>query len=291
MKPPPFRYVRATSVAHVIETLAAHAGVAKVLAGGQSLMPMLNFRLLEPEVLVDINGIEALKGITQTPSGLRIGALTRHREVAASPLVARHFPVVTAAMRHVAHMSIRNRGTFGGSVSHADPAAEMPLMSVLLDARMTIAGPSGERSVPARDFFAGALTTTLGDDEILTSIELPLLPQASRWAFEEMAVRAGDYALASVGVVLTMSATGVADPRIALGGVGQTPLRATAAEAVLQDKPLTDDMIAAAARAAAAECDPMSDLHASAEYRRHLVEVLVRRCLRAARAGAEGRAA
>lgn len=283
MKPPPFRYVRATSLAQAVETLAANPGAARVLAGGQSLMPMMNFRLLEPNVLVDINGLDALQGISEAPDHLRIGALTRHRETETSAIVARHFPVLAAAIRHVAHMSIRNRGTFGGSLSHADPAAELPMLAVLLDARIRIAAKGDERVVAARDFFIGALTTVLADGEIVTAIELPFLPLPAGWAFEEVAIRAGDYALAAVGVTVAEQAGKVSAARIGLAGVGQTPLRADAAEARLTGQPLTPETIAAVAATASAGCDPMSDLHASADYRRHLVEVLVRRCLTKAR--------
>jgi aerobic carbon-monoxide dehydrogenase medium subunit len=279
MKPPPFRYVRATSLEQAIGMLTAHPGVAKILAGGQSLMPMLNFRLLEPDILVDINGIPDMKGISEAAGHLRIGALTRHREVEASPLIARHFPVLAAAIRHVAHMTIRNRGTFAGSLAHADPAAELPMMAMLLDARILLTGPKGERVLTARDFFVAALTTALQDNEIVTAIELPLLRQPSGWAFEEVARRAGDYALAAAGVTLSQEQGRIRDVRIALAGVDQTPIRATTAEAGLHVQSLDADAIAQAAKTAAAHCDPPGDLHASADYRRHLVEVLVRRCL------------
>ena len=279
MKPPPFRYVRAITLAQAVGTLAKHLGGAKVLAGGQSLMPMLNFRLLEPDVLVDINGIAELAGISETGGQLRIGALTRHRDIETSPLIARHFPVLTSAIGHVAHMTIRNRGTFAGSLAHADPAAELPLMAMLLDARIHICGSNGERVLAAHDFFAAALTTALRDDEIVTAIELPLLPQPSGWAFEEVARRAGDYALAAAAVTYSQDQGRVRDVRIALAGVAQTPIRATGAEAELNGQSLTAAAIAAVANAAASECDPLGDLDASADFRRHLVEVLVRRCL------------
>ena len=279
MKPPPFRYVRATSLAHALETLAAHPGTAKVLAGGQSLMPMLNFHMLEPQVLVDVGGLPALSGITESAGGLTIGALTRHHEIEASALIAQRLPVLAEAIRHVAHLGIRNRGTFAGSLAHADPAAELPMLARLLEARIRIAGLTSERVVPAKEFFVAALTTVLRDDEIVTAIELPDLPQPSGWAFEEVARRAGDYALAAVGVTLTDERGMARDVRIALGGVGATPLRATAAEAALNGRPLTADAAADAAMMAAADCEPMSDLHASADFRRHLVDVLVRRGL------------
>jgi CO/xanthine dehydrogenase FAD-binding subunit len=176
-------------------------------------------------------------------------------------------------------MTIRNRGTLAGSLAHADPAAELPMMAMLLDARIQIAGPKGERVLAARDFFVAALTTALREDEIVTAIEVPLLPQPSGWAVEEVARRAGDYALAAVAVTLSEDQGRIRDVRIALAGVDQTPIRATMAEAGLNGQSLTTDAIAQAARSAAAHCDPPADLHASADFRRHLVEVLVRRCL------------
>lgn len=282
MKPPPFRYVRATSLTQALSTLSENPGEAKVLAGGQSLMPLLNFRLLEPQVVLDINGLEELKGIVERPRHLRIGGLTRHHEIEVCPLVARHFPVMAAAVRHVAHLTIRNRGTLAGSIVHADPAAEMPLISVLLDARIEIAGPAGIRVVPACDFFVSALSTILRDDEIVTAIELPLLPQATAWAFEEVSRRKGDFALAAVGVTFAGNVGCLEDVRIALAGVAQAPFRATAAEASLAGQPLNDAAIAEAATLAAESCDPPGDLHASADFRRHLAAVLVRRCLTAA---------
>ena len=288
MKPPPFRYIRADTLEQAVGTLAAHPGEGKILAGGQSLMPMLNFRLLEPACLVDINGIANLAGISEAAGQLRIGALTRHRDIETSSLIARHFPVLAAAVRHVAHMTIRNRGTFAGSLAHADPAAELPLMAMLLDARIRVIGPKGERVLAAHDFFVAALTTALRDDEIVTAIELPYLPQPSGWAFEEVACRAGDYALAAAAVTFSQDQGHVRNARIALAGVAQTPIRATHAEAGLNGQALTAEAIAAAAITAAAACDPPGDLHASANFRRHLVEVLVRRCLTKAQQRLQG---
>ena len=291
MKPPPFTYVAATSVAEAVAALAAHDGEAKVIAGGQSLVPMLNFRLLAPAALVDINGIRELDFVDATADGgLRIGALTRHYTLLTSPDVAERFPVLGEAMRHVAHLAIRNRGTIGGSLSHADPAGELPMMVTLLDATLTVAGPGGERQLPAADFFDGALTTVLAEDELLTTITLPPLPQPHGWGFHEFAQRAGDFALAAAAVVLTVDDGAAANVRLAVMGVDENPSRIAAAEAALVGQPVSDDTIAAAAAAVREAVDPPEDLHGSATYRRHLVGGLVERAIRDAWARATGNA-
>jgi CO/xanthine dehydrogenase FAD-binding subunit len=288
MKPPPFRYVAARDLAGAVTELGRAGGEGKVLAGGQSLMPMLNFRLLEPRVLVDIGRIEGLSGITEDGGDVVIGALTRHAEVEASPVIARRLPMLAAAMRHVAHLAIRNRGTFAGSLAHADPAAEIPLIARLMDARIETISPRGPRSIAATDFFVSALTTTLAPDEIITRVRLPAPPAMAGWGFEEVSRRPGDFAVAMVAVVIGLAAEGRPGARIALGGAGPTPLRGRAAEAAIAAAgALSPATIAEAAKAAAAEAEPPNDLHGSADYRRHLVEVLTRRALTsaAARAG------
>lgn len=283
MKPAPFEYVRATSVAEAVAALAAHGGGAKILAGGQSLVPMLNFRLIDAPVFIDINRIAELSGITEIAGGgLRIGALTRHRAVEISPAVRERFPVIHEAMKHVAHLAIRNRGTFGGSLSHADPAAELPAMAVLLDAAIHVANPAGGRVVSAQDFFLAPLTTDLGDDEIVTAVELPGLPPGAGWGFEEFARRHGDFAIAGAAAVVALRDGRVDSVRIALMGVHDTPFRARDAESLLVGGTADAGAIAAAARAAGAAVAPMNDLHGSADYRRHLAEVLTRRALEAA---------
>jgi len=282
MKPPAFEYVAASSVEEAVGLLAEHEGDAKVIAGGQSLVPMLNFRLLAPAVLVDVNRIPGLAGVEEQKGGLRIGALTRHHVLETSDLVKTRFPVLHEAMKYVAHLAIRNRGTIGGSLSHADPAAELPTMAVLLDAEIEAQGPGGARTVAARDFFESALATTLEEDEIVTEIRLPALPQRTGWAFEEFARRSGDFGIAGVGVTLSLDGGKVAEARIALLGVGQTPLRADAAEAILMGKERVDDLVAAAAEAVREAAEPEDDLHGSADYRRHLVGVLARRAIAAA---------
>ncbi|MEQ9642431.1 MAG: FAD binding domain-containing protein [Alphaproteobacteria bacterium] len=280
MKPAPFKYVAARSVDEAVAALAAADGDAKLLAGGQSLVPMLNFRLLEPAVLVDINRIEGLDRIEAVDGGVRVGALARHVQVEQDALIAARFPVVTAAMRYVAHIGIRNRGTFAGSLSHADPAAELPMLARLLDATLTIVGPKGEREVGAANFFVDALTSDLGEDEMVTSVFLPDLPAGCTWGFEEFARRHGDFAIAAVATVLDMDGDSCKAARIAMAGVGHTPLRAPSGEAALAGQ--GRDAIDGAAAAAASDADPVNDLQGSAAYRRHLVSVLTGRVLRQA---------
>jgi CO/xanthine dehydrogenase FAD-binding subunit len=277
MKPATFDYIRATSVDEAVAALAAN-GEAKLLAGGQSLVPMLNFRLIDAPLFVDINGIESLSGIEETADGgLRIGALTRHYALETSGAVHQRFPVLHEAMKHVAHLAIRNRGTIGGSLSHADPAAELPALSVLLDATIVTASPTGGRKIAARDFFVAPLTTVLAPDEIVIAVDLPGLPEGAGWGFEEFAQRRGDFAVAGAAAIIVRDGDAVTEARIALMGVHDTPLRAIAAE-----QALIAGGIDAAAAAAQREAEPTNDLHGSAEYRRHLVGVLTRRALAAA---------
>ena len=278
MKPAPFEYFRATTVDEAVSALAASGGEAKLLAGGQSLVPMLNFRLIDAPLFVDINGIEALSGITETDGGgLRIGALTRHFRLETSGLVRDRFPVLHEAMKHVAHLAIRNRGTIGGSLSHADPAAELPAMAVLLDAVLTVVGPGGERRIAAADFFEAPLTTSLEPDEIVTAVELPGLPPGTGWGFEEFAQRRGDFAVAGVAALVRKSGGDVTEARIAVFGAHDTPLRATSAEHALMA-----DGIDAAVAVLRAGIEPTNDLHGSADYRRHLAGVLCKRAIDAA---------
>jgi CO/xanthine dehydrogenase FAD-binding subunit len=279
MKPPVFDYVAATSIDSAVAALTAAGGEAKILAGGQSLVPMLNFRLLRPAVLVDINRIAGLDTIEDAGNALRIGALARHFAVETSPLVARYFPVVSCAMTHVAHLAIRNRGTIGGSLAHADPAAELPMLALLLDAELQIASAAGRRTIAARDFFLDALTVDLGSAELLTTVVLPKLSPQTGWGFAEVARRHGDFALAAVAATLTVTHGAISEARIALTGVGPVPVRARDAEALLKGHVLDGELghrVIAAARAAIA---PETDLHASADYRRHLAGVLAGRAL------------
>ncbi len=289
MKPPPFRYHRAETLDQALGVLAAEGEGAKLLAGGQSLMPLLNFRLLRPAVLVDINRVAGLDGVVETASGLRIGAMTRHAAIAEAAPVARHFPLIVAAMAELGHPAIRYRGTIGGSLAQADPAAEWPLLAVLLDARILTRSPRGEGAHAAGQFFLSALTTALAADEIITAVEFPHLSAGAGWGFAELARRQGDFALAAVAVTLTRVDQRARDVRIALLGGGDTPCRARAAEAVLEGEELAASSLAAAIDALRRDAAPPSDLHASAEYRRELLGVLAGRALAAAwrRAGGE----
>jgi carbon-monoxide dehydrogenase medium subunit len=291
MKPAAFDYVVADSVEAAVAALADAGGDAKILAGGQSLVPMLNFRLLRPSLLVDINRIPGLAFVADDGGAIRVGALTRHHRLETSSLVARGLPVVACAMRHVAHLAVRNRGTIGGSLAHADPAAELPLLALLLDASLVVASPSGRRTVAARDFFLGALTVALAADEMLAEVVLPKPPAGCGWGFAEVARRHGDFALAAVAATLAVAGGAVGQARIAMTGVGETPRRAGEAEALLAgralDRRALDDAIAAV-RAAA---EPPTDLHASSDYRRHLVGVLAGRALADAWRRARGEAA
>ncbi len=279
MKPPAFEYVVAETVEEATARLAEYGDDARPIAGGQSLVPMMNFRLVSPAVLIDIRKIAPPDTIEEADGHVRIGALTRHRALETSPLIADRFPVVTAAMKHVAHLAIRNRGTIGGSLCHADPAAELPAIAVLLDARISVARQGGERTIEARDFFEGALWTAVGDDEIVTRIDLPLLPPGAGWGFHEFARRHGDFGLAGAAATVTKSAGRATEVRIALLGVGETPVRAHAAEALLTGSDFGPDAVAAAAVAVRDGIDPTDDLHASADYRRHLAGVLAERAL------------
>jgi CO/xanthine dehydrogenase FAD-binding subunit len=279
MKPAAFEYVVADSIEMAVASLAEAGGEAKIIAGGQSLVPMLNFRLLRPATLVDINRIPGLAFIRDDGRAVAIGALTRHHQLEISPVIARHFPVLACAMTHVAHLAIRNRGTIGGSLSHADPAAELPMMAALLDAELRIVSAAGTRTAAARDFFQGALTVDLAEGEIVTEVVLPKLPPKSGWGFEEVARRSGDFAIAAVAATLTLSGGAIAQARIAVTGVAATPRRASEAEAMLVgtrlDQGVSDDVIAAVRSIV----EPDTDLHASADYRRHLVGVLARKAL------------
>lgn len=281
MKPPKFRYLGATSVEQALDALQ---GVdAKVIAGGQSLVPMLNFRLLRPALLVDINRLRELDSIQETAAGgLRIGALTRHYAIETSELVKRRCPVLSEAVAHIGHLAIRNRGTLGGSLSHADPAAEHLLMAVLLEATLTLRSAGGSRTVAAADFIAGALSTMLEAHELLTGIDYPALNPNTGWGFEEVSRRSGDFALVAAGVLIESAAGRVTRARIAVAGGANGPVRVPGAEAALRGQACDAQTLDAVANAVKDCVEPNVDLHASAELRHHLLDALVRRtCLSA----------
>jgi carbon-monoxide dehydrogenase medium subunit len=279
VKPPSFEYHRPASVEEALDLLAQHPD-AKPLAGGQSLVPAMNFRLAQPAVLVDLNRLDTLAGIAPADGGLRIGAMTRQRAVERSALVAQRAPLLAEAMPFVAHPQIRNRGTVGGSVAHADPAAELPAVLVALGARFLAKGRAGERWIPAERFFVGLFATALEPGELVVAVELPPPSPRAGWAFEEVARRHGDYALVGVAAAVTVDEAGCcADARIALLSVGEGPALAGAAAAALAGLEPAAGAIRAAADAVDADLDPPSDIHASAAYRRRLARVLTRRAL------------
>jgi carbon-monoxide dehydrogenase medium subunit len=284
VKPAAFDYVRPRSIE---EAIAALSGTdAKIIAGGQSLVPMMNFRLVQPQLLIDINGIEALAGIDETIAGLRIGAMVRHSEAMTSERLARNFPIIAEAMRHVAHPAIRDRGTIGGSLAHADPSAEWPLLVTLMDAEIELASAAGPRRITPDAFFITPLVTAIEEDEILTAVHIAKLHGGIGMAFDEIGRRQGDFAMVAAGAVLRLRHGTIDLARMALGGVGPVPVRAEAAEEFLQGKEPTTDNFRQAATLAAADLHPTNDMHASAEYRLHLVPAMLRRVLDTASARA-----
>jgi len=285
MKLPPFDYKAPTSLAEAVAILAVEAGGARPLAGGQSLLPVLAFRLAAPSVLVDLKRISELRRITIDERGVHLGAMTRWRDIEDDTRLRTAHPLLVEAVSHVAHYQIRNRGTVGGSLAHADPATEMPGIAVTCDAEIEAVGSSGARTLPAANLFVGPLTTSLQPDEIITGVRLPAWPTERRWGFEEFSRRRGDYALAAVAVYYDQDETGRArDAHVGVIGAGDTPLRLLAAEQVLNGRVVDEGTIAAAAKAASEAVDPPDDIHAPAAYRRALVGTLLERALqRAAR--------
>ncbi|MGH7700624.1 MAG: FAD binding domain-containing protein [Gemmatimonadales bacterium] len=292
MKPAPFAYHRPATLDEALALLAEHGGDAKPLAGGQSLIPAMNFRLARPTTLVDLNRIGELAYVREAPDGLRLGAMTRQRAAERSEAVERAAPLVRETLPFVAHPQIRNRGTVGGSLAHADPAAELPATFLALDARFGARSRAGERWIAAGEFYTGLFATALAPDELLADVLIPPLPPHTGWAFDEVSRRHGDYALAGAATVVALDQAGrCATVRIALLSVGDGPVLAREAAAALVGNAPTDEAIRAAAEAAAdRDIDPPADIHASAAYRRQLVRVLVRRTVTRAFARAAGTA-
>jgi len=274
MKASAFSYARATSVGNALELLAVYGDGAKVLSGGQSLMPAMNLRLISPELLVDISDLAELRGIELVGGVLRIGALTRHVELLNSSEIAAQAPLLTDAIAHVAHPAIRNRGTLGGSLAHADPASELPACMLALNATVIVRGQAGERRIAAVDFFTGIYETALSADELLVAVELPVARKDSVHFFHEFARRHGDYAIVGVAAQAIVQANAFAGLRIALFAVGDRPALAKAA-ARLINVPVTPTLLSEAAAALADELDPQEDQQASAAMRRHLAKVLL----------------
>ncbi len=279
MKPAPFAYARPESLEDAIDLLHEHGEDARVLAGGQSLMATLNMRLSAPALLVDIGRVAGLAGIEETGGGLRIGAMTCHADVENSELVATHAPLVANAMPHIAHPAVRNRGTFGGSIAFADPAAELPACAVALGARMVIAGKGGSRTVDADAFFQGLYETALGPDEILTSVEIPGIGASWRSGFLEFARRQGDYAMIGLAAHVEIEDGSFGGGRLVFFGAGERPVAAVQSAALLQGESWSDALGARIAEALKEELDPFEDLNADAAMRRHLAGVLVKRVL------------
>jgi carbon-monoxide dehydrogenase medium subunit/6-hydroxypseudooxynicotine dehydrogenase subunit alpha len=283
VKPPPFDYEAPRDLDAALGLLAERGTDGKVLAGGQSLVPLLNFRLARPDVLIDVNEVQELSYLRRENGRLRIGALTRQAQAERSPVVRARWPLLGAALRFVAHPQIRNRGTVGGSVAHADPAAELPVALAALDARYHVRSTRGARTIEHHAMFHGQLETDLEDDELLCEIEVPALPAGAGCAFEEYARRNGDFALGGAAVVLAPDAEGrCAHAAIALLGAATTPVRATAAETLLAGRRVDEPTAREAAAEAVRGITPTGDIHGSGGYRRDLIETLVRRALVAA---------
>jgi carbon-monoxide dehydrogenase medium subunit len=281
MKPARFDYARPETLADAVTLLAGAAGDAKVIAGGQSLMPMLAFRLAAPKLLVDIGRLHDLKKIEITPAGVELGALVRWRDIERDEALARAHPLLVEAVRHVAHYQIRNRGTVGGSLAHADPAAELPGVALACDVTIDVVGSRGARTIAAADFFTGPLTTSLNSDEVIVGMRLPPWAPQRRWAFKEFARRKGDFALAGVALFYDTDAQGRAvAPHIGAIGVSSTPVRLKASEAALAGSVADAKTIAHAASLAAEGIEMNEDIHAPADYRRALLQTLLERALR-----------
>jgi carbon-monoxide dehydrogenase medium subunit len=279
VKPPPFEYHRADSVQEAVALLAELGDEAKVLAGGQSLVPLLSLRLARPAHLVDVNPVVELAGVDAT-SSLRLGAMVRHRTAERSDAVRVANPLLADAVAYVGHAAIRNRGTVGGSIAHADPAAELPTVLVALDAEVQATSVRGDRSIPAAEFFQGFLVTALEPDELLTAVVLAPWPAGAGWSFMEFSRRNGDFAIAGVAVMLQLGADGrIEEARLAFSGMGGSPLRAAGAEASLAGQAPSPELFAEVGRQAVAELDPPSDVHGTTAYRRHLAGVLAARAL------------
>ena len=290
MKPPRFDYRAPESLDEALDLLADSGPDARILAGGQSLVPVLNFRLARPGLLIDINRIAELAGIDDKDDRLVIGATARQRAIEMSTVVARAVPLLHEATRYVAHLPIRTRGTVGGSIANADPAAEDPAVAAALEATMVCRSRRGERRIAAAGFFVDVLTTALEPDEMLVAVEFPKIPDGGGAAFAEISRRDGDFALAGVAAQLVLVDGRVRDARIAACGVSPAPLRFRDAEEVLLDSACEPEAIEAAADAVAASADPHDDVHASAAYRRQLAAAMARRALNDAHARAGGHA-
>ena len=280
MKPAKFDYFAPGTLDEALELLAQHGPDAKALAGGQSLMPMMNLRLARPAVVVDINRIEGLSGITATGEAITVGAMTRQRDLERSDVIRNAFPMMIAAISHIGHFQIRNRGTIGGSLAHADPAAELPALCAALDAEFVAADSNGAQTIAASEFAIAPLVTSLAPEQLLTEIRLPTLGEGWRWGFREVSRREGDFALVGAIAMLRNDGDGVCqEARITMFAVGDAPARIPAAEAALVGRVVDDAARREAAALVSEAVTPGSDIHASAEYRKEVSAVMARRAL------------
>jgi carbon-monoxide dehydrogenase medium subunit len=291
MKAPPFAYLRATSLPSVFDLWTAAGPEAKLLAGGQSLIASLAFRLSEPSTLIDITRVQELRGITQVGDMVRVGALTTHAELGASDVVQRHLPLIAEAVPLIAHPAIRNRGTIGGSLAFADPAAELPACCVALGAEIIARSPTGERRIAAKDFFTGLFTTALGSNELISAVEFPIAKPRERATILELARRSGDYAMAGTAAKALVDGTTLVEPRFVFFGVGDGPVVAGKAASAVAGRALTPDVVAQAQAALDADLDPPADQHGSVDMKRHLARVLLGRILNRLVVPEEARAA
>ena len=282
MKLPPFDYEAPQTVSEAVELLAEYGDEASVLAGGQSLIPLLALRLARPAVLIDINGVAELSGVSVTNGGTTIGAMTREYVAEESQTVADAVPLLAAALPLIGHEAIRSRGTIGGSLAHADPAAELPAVARALDAQFVVRGPSGMRVIPAQEWFEGYLTTSRQPDELLVEVRFPTAGPGTGVSFKEVARRHGDFAIVGLAASLTLSDGEISDARLALAGFSDVPVRATAAEDLLVGERPSPELFDEAARRATDGADPPGDLHGSSDYRKTVAAAIVRRGLREA---------
>lgn len=290
MKPVSFEYHAPDSLQQALSLVSQYSGEAKILAGGQSLVPAMNFRIVQPGMLIDLNRVPELSYICEDGNVIRIGAMTRERHLEFDAALARHVPLLTEAVPFIAHPQIRNRGTIGGSLVNADPAAELPVLMIALSARLKVKSLSGERWIDAQDFFAGMFTTALTPDEILVEIELPFMQPRTGWSFLEVAPRAGDYALMGVAVLITLDENDKCkDAKLVYLNAGDGPVDAKEAAGMLAGESLNDALLeVAAAVASEKEIEPFGNVHTSPEFQRHLANVLTWKALKQARQRAEG---
>jgi carbon-monoxide dehydrogenase medium subunit len=275
--PAPFEYFSPRTVDEALELLARHGEDAKILAGGQSLLPMMKLRIASPRYLIDVNRVDGLNGLRREGDRLMIGALCRHAEIAASPIVREHLPIMLDAANQTADVQVRNRGTVAGSVAHADPAGDWPAALMALDTAVTIAGRGGSRTIPLADFLVDAYTTRLGAGEMVTQVSVGIPPRPGGGAYLKFEKRAGDFAVASVGVQLSLDGARSRSIAISLGAVGATPIRARAAETLLHGQAISPELLGKAEQLVREAAEPFADTRGSVEYKRHLAGVLFRR--------------